>query len=217
MVHSKQQEEKIVVQGPCGQLEALIVSPVEEAVRGIAVVCHPHPLHGGTMTNKVVHTAAKALSARNLVTVRFNYRGVGASEGEYADTVGEREDLRAVVTWLQQQYPPQPLTLAGFSFGAYIAIAIAAQVETKALISIAPPVNYFDHSARALQKLPSCPWLIVQGDADDVVPYDDVKRWHDDVASQAEFVTLPGAGHFFHRRLGDLQDTLAHWLHNKGV
>ena len=203
---SSPQKESLTITGPAGPLEALLEQPQEGVVTAVAVVCHPHPQHGGTMLNKVVHTVARAVLDLGHAALRFNYRGVGASAGSYADGEGELEDALAVVGLVRDRWPDAALWLAGFSFGGVVAARAAAVVEPARLITIAPAVNILDAK---LDRLPAVPWLVVQGEADDVVPAADVQAWvarcGEQGACQPELVLLPGVGHFFHGELGTLR------------
>lgn len=194
------------IPGPSGRLESLIEPPPGDGgISGVAVLCHPHPLHGGTLQNKVVHTLARACNDLGLVALRFNFRGVGASEGEYGEAIGETEDLHAVLAWVQQQWPDQPLWLGGFSFGAYVALRAAARWPIRQLITVAPPVNLF-----AMDPLPAvhCDWLLVQGDEDEIVPHGQVMAWIAGLDYPPQVLELVGAGHFFHGRLNELRERL---------
>lgn len=195
-----------LIDGPTGPLELRLL-PAEGEPRRIAVVCHPHPLHGGTMDNKVVYTLTRTLAARGAMTVRFNFRGVGKSAGVFDHGNGEQDDLDAVVTWLRAQ--PQaaglPLWLAGFSFGSFVAAISANRVHTEQLISIAPPVQRFDFDRHPL---PTCPWLLVMGDADEVVAPQAVFDWAAGLPGNARMIRMAGAGHFFHGRLVELREQL---------
>lgn len=194
------------IPGPAGRLEALIEEPSpDHSPAGVAVLCHPHPLHGGTLQNKVVHTLARTCNALGQVAVRFNFRGVGASDGAYAETIGETEDLLAVLEWVQQQWPGLPLWLGGFSFGAYVALRAADRCPVQQLITVAPAVNLF-----AKDPLPEvqCDWLLVQGDQDEIVPYAQVMEWVASLERRPRILELPGAGHFFHGRLNELRERL---------
>ncbi len=194
----------VVIAGPAGRLEALVEEPAAP-VRLAAVVCHPHPLFGGTLHNKVVHTVARALRAGGAASVRFNFRGVGASEGAHDAGAGETEDALAAVRWARERWPGLGLVLAGFSFGAVIAIRAATTVRPAWLISVAPAVDRLDVDNAAL---PDCPWLIVQGEADEVVAPDAVRIWQARWAPRARLRMLAGVGHFFHGRLHELQDCI---------
>lgn len=190
---------KLVISGPAGAIEAL--AEVETpAPRAVAVVCHPHPLHGGAMTNKVAYTLARAFQRSGAVAVRFNFRGVGESAGTHDDGKGEREDAAAVVQWARSSYPGLPLYLGGFSFGAGIAASVAAALDAAVLATVALPV------ARLADGIvpPGCPWLIVHGSEDELVALDDLKAWRGLHASDAQLVVIEGATHFFHGRLREL-------------
>jgi hypothetical protein len=189
--------------GPAGLLEAAThVAEADVARAGLAVICHPHPLQGGTMHNKVVTTLERSLRELGLATVVFNFRGTGASQGTFDDGIGETEDVIAVASWAQRVRPHDALWLAGFSFGSYVAARAAPQLPVRQLISIAPPVGRWDFSQLAS---PLCPWLIVQGEADEIVEPQAVYAW---VAAQPEpptLVRMPETSHFFHGRLLDLR------------
>lgn len=208
------------IQGPAGRLEVSTYGlDSESGALRVAIVCHPHPLYEGTMNNKVVTTLVRSLETLGFATVRFNFRGVGQSEGSYGGGEGESEDLVAVINWLLSQYQQVKLCLAGFSFGSYISANVAANwkhlpiltskhLSLLALISIAAPVNHFP-----LDKLPlpDCPWIIIQGDQDEIVPFEKVQDWIHALQKkkkEVEFIVLQGASHFFHGRLLDLQQEI---------
>jgi hypothetical protein len=196
--------------GPAGEIEVLLACPEPEAARAVmAVICHPHSLHGGSLHNKVVHMLARALGELGARTVRFNFRGVGASGGSYDRGIGETDDLLAVVEWARARRPDDALWLAGFSFGAYVAARAAARLPVAQLVSVAPPVAMYDFAALPR---PACPWLVVQGDADEVVAYGDVERWAAALVPPPRLTVVPGAGHFFHRQLNDLKQALVEAL-----
>ena len=196
----------LTLTGPAGTLETITAFPLDsEAMHAIGVICHPHPLYGGTLTNKVVHSVSRTLNDLGVGTVRFNFRGVGASAGQYADGVGETEDLLAVMEWVNEAYPEHTLWLAGFSFGAYIALQGAQRRPVARLITIAPPVNMFDLSAVAAL---DCPWLLIQGDQDEIVPCHDVLGWAARLQKVPQIICMQGVDHFFHGRLNDLRDAL---------
>ena len=155
--------EALTLDGPAGRIEALLDTPPGPLAPAVGVVCHPHPQHQGTMLNKVVHTLSRALNDLGIPAVRFNFRGVGASEGAYADGVGETEDVLAVAAWAQRRFPGTALWLAGFSFGAAVAIRAAVASPCRQLISVAPPVARMASLLGAA--VPACPWLLVQGTA----------------------------------------------------
>jgi alpha/beta superfamily hydrolase len=194
-----------VIDGPAGRLEALIEVPADVPVRYAAVVCHPHPLFGGTLHNKVVHTLARSLRSGGAATLRFNFRGVGASEGQHDEGVGETADTLAAVAGARTRWPSVPLLLAGFSFGAAVAIRAASVASPQWLISVAPAVDRVSFEGLVA---PQCDWLIVQGDADEIVAPASVARWAARVAPHARLRLLPGVGHFFHGRLHELQECI---------
>jgi alpha/beta superfamily hydrolase len=199
------EKEVLAIAGPTGRIEALLEAPRNSPGTRVGVVCHPHPLHQGTMMNKVVYTIARALNDLGMPAVRFNFRGVGASDGEYADGIGETDDVLAVVRWATETYPAAKVWLAGFSFGALVSYRAALGTDTDQLISIAPPVDRFKDLA---SEQPVCPWLIIQGDADDVVSCDEVVAWVNELQPGLELMVFPGAGHFFHGQLIQLRAAL---------
>lgn len=199
----------LLLQGPAGQLEAVVDLPDEDEVAPlplIAIVCHPLPTEGGTLHNKVVTMTARALRELGASTVRFNFRGTGASAGKFDDGDGELDDLLAVAAWAQQQRPDHSLWLAGFSFGAWIALRAAAQLQPGMLITIAPPVGR-SWNFTAIPP-PACPWLVIQGEADEVVDPQAVYDWVERLPSPPQLVRMPDTGHFFHRRLVDLRGAI---------
>jgi hypothetical protein len=171
----------------------------------VAVICHPHPLHGGSLSNKVVHQLAKTFTGLGAVCIRFNFRGVGESEGAYDEGRGELQDLLAVVAWARARWPELPLWLGGFSFGGSIALQAAQQLAPQRLVTVAPAINYFPDSSL---NLPGISWLLIQGGADDIVPATLVTEWAADLEFQPQLVLLEGAGHFFHGRLNELRQTI---------
>lgn len=203
-----------MLDGPAGKLETISeVAAPACARRGLAVICHPLTTEGGSMHNKVVTMAERALRESGLDTVRFNFRGAGASHGTYDKGLGERDDLAAVVAWVRRVRPLDALWLAGFSFGSYVSIAQSVPLHADVLISIAPPVGRWEFEPITL---PTCPWLIVQGEADEVVDPQAVFDWVDTLEHKPELVRMPDTSHFFHRRLMDLRGAIKHavrgWL-----
>ena len=195
--------ESTEILGPAGVLEAAIDSSGERAV-ATAVICHPHPLQQGAMTNKVVTTVARAFARLGADAMRFNFRGVGGSAGSYAGGIGECDDALAVVACGGERWPERPLYLGGFSFGAAVAAQIAARVAPAGLVTVAPPIDRLRKNFVA----PQCPWLLVQGEADDVVPPGPVLEWSRSLASPPKVVLLPGVGHFFHGSLAALTQAM---------
>ncbi len=200
--------QPVALQGPAGRLEGLLDAP-EGAPQALALVLHPHPLHGGTMQNKVAHTLARVLREQGLAVLRINFRGVGASEGSHDRAFGETDDALAAIAWLRARWPGRPLVLAGFSFGAGVAMRAAAAARPDWLVSVAPAVDRVPLEGFVA---PPCPWLLLMGDADEVVDPAYVLRWAAGAPGQPRPVMLPGVGHFFHRQLHQLREQLlAHW------
>lgn len=189
--------------GPAGPLEVAVAVPEADCARaGTAVICHPNPQQGGTMRNKVVTMLERSLRESGLATVRFNFRGVGASAGEFDNGDGESGDLVAVAQWVRKSRPGDALWLAGFSFGSYVALRSARSLGADALILVAPPASIYDFGAIAA---PGCPWLVVQGEDDEVVDPQTVFDWIEALDSPPTLIRMPETGHFFHRRLMDLR------------
>jgi len=188
--------KKISLPTATGKLEGILHFP-DVTPRGIAVVAHPLPTMGGTMDNKVVTTLAKALIELGYATVRFNFRGVGESEGSYDEGNGETSDAMAVVDFMREEYPDLPLLLAGFSFGAYVQARVAEQVHPQQLVLIAPAVSRF-----AMPEVPA-DTLVVHGDMDEVVDLQALLQWAR--PQQLPVTVLTGAEHFFHGRLIQLK------------
>lgn len=194
----------VSVAGPAGNLQAL-AQPPSGSARAVAVVCHPHPLHGGTLSNKVVHQLARTFNELGAVSVRFNFRGVGDSEGVFDEGRGELDDLLAVVAWARGQWPDLPLWLAGFSFGGFIAIKAASELEPQWLVTVAPAVNYFPaHPATPRTSA----WTLIQGMDDDIVPVAAIQAFVAGLAQPPVVDFVAAAGHFFHGRLNDLKQAL---------
>ena len=192
--------------GPAGRLETVTDVPEPEHARaGTAIICHPHPLHGGTLHNKVVTMIERSLRELGLSTVRLNFRGTGESEGEHDDGRGETLDLLAVAEWVQTVRPNDALWLAGFSFGSYVSLLASRHLPVKQMISVAPPAGRWDFSAI----LPGdWPWLVIQGEDDDVVEPQAVYDWVESLSEPPQLVRMPETGHFFHRRLMDLRGVI---------
>ncbi|MEQ1592424.1 MAG: alpha/beta hydrolase [Thiobacillaceae bacterium] len=179
-----------------GKIETVIDDP-ESDRRGLLLVAHPHPLHGGSLDNKVVTTLAKAANEAGWVTVRPNFRGVGMSEGTFDAGMGETDDLLAIARFVEKSYPDLPWVLAGFSFGAYVQHRLRQQLDARRLILIAPAVT--------LYKFDSVPddTVIILGDEDELIPPAAMRHWA--TAQNLIIKAIPGAGHFFHGKLKELK------------
>ena len=195
--------------GPAGDLQALLESPQDLEPTAVAVVCHPHPVHGGTMTNKVAHTLARSFVGVGISALRFNFRGVGKSAGSFDDGQGEVADVLAAVDWLRNEAPDLPLWLSGFSFGAAMAIRASVECDPAGLISVAPAVSRF---AGNLDRQPECPWLIVQGDQDELVDVEETIAWVNELEPGPELEVFPETEHFFHGKLVLLRNAVEEFV-----
>jgi len=200
--------EKPDLQGPAGRIATLLELPDEEPA-GVALVCHPHPQHGGTMHNKVAHTLARAFLKRGMAALRFNFRGVGKSEGDFDEARGEVDDALACLEYLKERWPGKPAWLSGFSFGAAVAIRAAVRAGPAGLVSVAPAVYRF---VDGLEEQPACPWLIVHGEDDEVVPVDETVEWVNGLEPGPELLLFPETGHFFHGKLVELREAVIEFL-----
>ena len=199
----------LTLPGPAGALEVAVDPPEADvaAVPVVAVLCHPLPTEGGSMHNKVVTMAARSLRELGVATIRFNFRGVGRSEGAFDHGEGELDDLRAVAAWVRAARPDAALWLAGFSFGAYVSLRAAMELRPAMLGSIAPPAGRWEFERIAT---PTMPWLVIQGEEDEIVDPQAVYDWLQRIGAQAEIVRMPETSHFFHRKLMDLRGAIKH-------
>lgn len=201
---------EFTLHGPAGRLQGIADFPAaHDAFTPVAIICHPHPPDGGSMHNKVVSTLAKAFTDSGYIALRFNFRGVGSSEGSYDSGQGELQDALAVCAWTKQARPQARLSLAGFSFGAWVALRAAEQCPPAVMVSIAPPVGFrsFDDVQH-----PLCPWLAIQGEADEVVSTETVLAWLRMQSPPPKIIVMPETGHFFHRKLLPLREQITGYL-----
>ena len=194
--------EALRLAGPAGDLEAVLEVPAGHDGRSIALVCHPHPLFGGSMQNKVVHMTARALQERGVATLRFNFRGVGSSGGVFDEGRGETDDALAALDALVRRFLGDLPVVAGFSFGAFVAYQVATRRSVRALVTIAPPIRRFDFDAHPA---PAVPWTVIQGDQDELVACESVIEWAHAARPSPGIVVIPGAEHFFHGKLAELK------------
>ncbi len=200
--------------GPVGPLEVAVDPPKGEAALQpiVAIVCHPLSTEGGTMHNKVVTMAATTLRELGITTVRFNFRSVGESAGSFDHGNGEQDDLKAVAAWVRAQRPEARLWLVGFSFGSFVSLKAAGELQPEVLVSIAPPAGRWDFSGIA----PPPQWLVIQGEQDEIVDPQAVYDWLDGIGLPHDLVRMPDTSHFFHRKLIDLRGAITHgvkrWL-----
>ncbi len=211
-------EARMTLDGPAGAIELVASAPGQGDLSTqplVAVVCHPHPLHGGTMDNKVVTTLARSYRDLGVPCVRFNFRGVGGSEGVFDNAVGEVEDLMAVLGWAMQCYPAARVLLAGFSFGSSVAAQASHRLEGKLqhLVLVAPPVERYRYDVEGRFAVPV---TVIMGEQDELVDVDGVFAWVDGLKSEVNLLKYPQATHFFHGALSevkrDLTETLARVL-----
>ena len=207
--------EPASISGTAGPLEAAIDDPAPDAApAAFMVICHPHPLHGGTMTNKVVTTLARTANVMGVPAIRFNFRGVGASAGSFDEGRGEVDDALAAVAHGRTRWPEAAVWLAGFSFGGVVALRASTTRgvgRLAKLVTVAPALGGNFGSVRDIS-LPNCPWLVVQGDADEVIDGELVIDWASQLDPAPQLAVLPGVGHYFHGQLALLQDTVAPFL-----
>lgn len=200
----------VTIPGPVGRLEGLIQEREGAHPAFVALVCHPHPRYGGTMNNKVVHRTASTLHDLGAAVLRFNFRGVGRSEGSYDRGEGELEDARAALAFLRARHPGARRWVAGFSFGAWVAARLAAsEPGVERMILVAPPVG--TESFEALRGSP-VPKHVIQGTADSVCTMALLEREFPAWSEPRELIRVPGATHFFDRQLGALAEALSQAL-----
>ena len=200
------------LEGPAGRLEAILWIPFASARRPLlaAVVCHPHPLFGGTMHNKVVYQAAKSLDALGLPVLRFNFRGAARSAGEHDSGRGEQDDVRAAIEFLVHKFPGVPILLAGFSFGAWVGLRVGCEnAEISELIGLGIPVNSTDFSF-----LRDCakPKLFVHGGNDQFGAMGKVRALVPALPGENRVVEVPDVDHFFAGKLDGLDRAITEWL-----
>lgn len=197
------------IPGPAGRLEARFESPDTDRPRAAVVVGHPHPQHGGTMHNKVVHRTAKAFRQLGCAVLRFNFRGVGGSDGSFDEGRGERQDLVAGLDWLTDRYSDVPLWTAGFSFGAWIALTVGAiDPRVRLLLGIAPPTRYELSEFRASTK----PKFLIHGESDALVPLPDIWKLYGELEEPKELVVIDAADHLFDGRASEVGDAVVDLL-----
>jgi alpha/beta superfamily hydrolase len=199
--------ESLFLKGPVGRLEALLEEPEERDPIEAALVCHPHPQHGGTMHNKVVYRVARGLRKAGCVVLRFNYRGVNLSEGGYDQGVGEIEDARAALSLLLSRYPSLPVTLAGFSFGSRIALKLGCELKyPRRVIAVGFPTVYADRSY-----LEGCavPRVFIQSTNDEFGPLAELEPAVAGLPEPKQLITVPASDHFFAGALPELESVVA--------
>ncbi len=207
-------EVSLFIQGPSGQLDALYLDLPE--ARGLALICHPNPVQGGTMLNKVVSTLQRTARDAGYATLRFNYRGVGASEGASEMVSGEVDDAEAVANWLLAEQPNLPLNLFGFSFGGFVAASLSGRLEARGveierLFMVAPAVSRLNEQNPIAQH---GALTVIQPEQDEVIAPETVFAWSADLERAHELLKVAECGHFFHGKLTELKDLLLPRLSN---
>ncbi len=201
-------EQTLFLKGKAGRLELLTWAPNDNSQAVTAIICHPHPLYQGTMHNKVITTLHRACRDLQVSTVRFNYRGVGKSEGEYGQGIGEADDLLSILDWVKRIRPHDTVWLMGFSFGSGVVIRAQAQLtdwQPGCVLCVAPAVksDYFPEAGYPQQ----CPWFVIHGEKDELIDVSLVREWLKTLHTnppQADF--LPDVDHFFHSKLVVLRE-----------
>lgn len=206
-----EQNESFDFAGPAGRLEAILMRPAGEPV-GVGVVCHAHPLHGGVMHFKVVFRAARALQRHGVAALRFNFRGVGRSEGAHDHGRGEQDDARAALDEAERRHPGLPLVLGGFSFGSSMALRVAASdPRVRAVFALGFPVDMMAEGVDFVSGV-RVPRLFVQGALDEFGDGDSIRRLAESLPPSCEVRVIDGADHFFHGHLDALQEAVASWV-----
>lgn len=202
---------KLFLEGPAGRLEAILWTPARSEKSPIAaVLCHPHPLFGGTLHNKVIYQAAKSLDSMGVPVLRFNFRGAGLSAGEHDRGIGESDDVQAAIDFMGKEFPGRSLLVCGFSFGSWVGLRAGCSDErVRELIGLGIPVNtseftYLEHCHK--------PKLIVQGSRDEHGAWETVEETVARMAGDTRLVFVQDADHFFAGRLGELDRAICDWL-----
>ena len=197
--------ESYFLEGPAGRLEALLEEPADQEPRLAALVCHPHPLYGGTMHNKVVDRVARGLRRAGIVVLRFNFRGVGASEGEHAHMTGEIEDARSALAWLRERYPDLPFALAGFSFGARVITRLGCPLEGARFLMAVGHSTQRDNGY--LETCP-VPKIFVQSTHDEFGPRAELEAVYAKLAEPKQLIWIEAEDHFFRGALEELEEAV---------
>jgi len=209
--------ERLLVDGAAGKIEIVVdqatvlaAAGADEPARGIGLVAHPHPLFGGTLDNKVAQTLARTFTELGYVAIRPNFRGVGASEGEHDHGAGETDDLVRLIGWAQGRFGPLPVALAGFSFGAYVQARVAQRVTPERMALVGVPSGLVAAGRRYETERVPPDTIVIHGERDETAPLANVFDWAR--PQELPVVVVPGADHFFHRRLHLLRNIIkAQW------
>ena len=202
-------DHRFFLEGQVGALETVLTVPEKVNKRFVAIIGHPHPLHGGTMNNKVITTLVRVFQDLHIPSIRFNFRGVLQSPGVFDEGIGESEDMLCIARQWLHELPDTCLLFAGFSFGSYVAYRAAAQCKHGVLITIAPPVHHFDYNAFSVAP---APWIIVQGDHDEIIPEQLVLDFIAHTPANIQLLRFADTSHFFHGKLIELKSRLLETL-----
>jgi alpha/beta superfamily hydrolase len=198
--------ESLLIDGPAGKLEALLEEPEDQAPNGAVLVCHPHPLHGGTMHNKVVYRMARAMRRAGAVVLRFNYRGVNQSEGKYDEGVGETEDTRAALEVLRSRYPELPFSLSGFSFGSRIILKLGCEIAgASRLIAVGFPASYQDSKQLGRCEVPR---VFILSTHDEFCAVDTMEAYFGGLTGPKELIWIEARDHFFTGGLDEFEEAV---------
>lgn len=191
-------------------MEAVLRQPERKSLRGAAVICHPHPVYGGTMNNRVVFRTGKAAIDAGLAAFRFNFRGVGASTGEFENGLGEQQDVAAAIDWLQAKFSGLPLVLIGFSFGAWVGLQVADRdPRVMAMVGLGLPVNHYDFDFLTENVKPA---LYIIGTADEFCPRDKMEQLARRLPPYSDVRWIEGADHFFGNDIDHVQTLISEFL-----
>lgn len=205
-VAGPQADANLILDGPAGVIETQTAYPKDfQHGDPIAIICHPHPLYGGSMSNKVVYMISRTFIEMGVATLRFNFRGVGKTQGRFDEGRGESEDLQALVAWFRKRHPDSPVWLSGFSFGAYVATQACEALAPDRLLLVAPPVTMFDFTSIAPLQVP---YMVVQGGRDEIIKPVAVGQWVIGQPQRPIYHWMSDADHFFHGRLNRLRDVI---------
>jgi len=205
------QTRNLDLEGAAGPLEAVLMTPAGEP-KGAALLCHAHPLHGGTMHFKLLFRAARIFQSRGYAALRFQFRGVGRSAGAFDRGRGETDDVRAALDFLYREYPEKPIVLGGFSFGAAVALRVGVHDdEVSALLLMGLPVLAIESSRENPRAKPA---LFIQGELDEFGDRDAIEDFVQSFPGPAELVVIPGADHLFTEKTGLVEEALGEWLRN---
>lgn len=208
----------LFLDGPAGKLEAILNDGSANATHA-ALVCHPHPVYGGTLHNKVVFHAMKALNSFGFPVLRFNFRGAGLSEGEHDDGHGELEDVRTALDWLDREFH-LPIIFAGFSFGAAVGLRVASEDQrVEALIGLGVPVQPVEDRTYDLSCMSTCakPKLFVSGSRDQFGPREKLEAFVNSLPEPKKLVVIDSADHFFEGRLREMREAIEAWVRETGI